>query len=130
MSEPIEQQATFAASPAAIYTALMTTKGHSDFSGEPATMSNKVGGKFTAYSGYISGINVELIKDKLIVQAWRGAGWPAGHWSVITYRLAKSGKGTKLNFTHAGVPDKEVDSIASGWHTHYWERLAKLFASA
>ena len=130
MSEPIHQEVSFKASPDAIYAALMTTKGHSDFTGEPAEMSAKVGGKFTAYSGYISGINIELIKDKLIVQAWRGSGWPAGHWSVITYRLAKSGKGTKLNFTHAGVPDAEVDSIASGWHTHYWERLAKLPAAA
>ncbi len=130
MSETIHQEVTFKASPAAIYTALMTTKGHTDFSGEPATMSNKVGGKFTAYSGYISGINIELIKDKLIVQAWRANGWPKGHWSIVTCRLAKLGKGTKLTFTHSGVPNEEVASISSGWHQHYWEPLAKLPALA
>ena len=126
MTKPIHQQATFKASPAAIYSALMTSAGHAAFTGEPAEISPKVGGKFTAYSGYISGINVELIKDKLIVQAWRGIGWPKGHWSLITYQLKKSGTGTKLDFTHIGVPTGEIESISSGWHTHYWERLAKL----
>lgn len=130
MSDPIEQEATFAANPTAIYTALMTSKGHTAFSGEPATMNTRIGGKITAYSGYIEGINLDLTKDKLIVQAWRANGWPKGHWSIVTYRMAKSGKGTKLSFTHTGVPDKEVASISSGWHQHYWEPLAKLPASA
>lgn len=126
LTEPIQQTATFKSGPAAIYKALMTSAGHSTFTGEPAEMTTRIGGNFIAYSGYITGINVELVKDKLIVQAWRANGWPKGHWSLVTYRLAKSGSGCKLDFTHIGVPAKELKSIASGWHEHYWERLAKI----
>lgn len=124
MSETIHQTVTFAAKPAEIYRALMTSSGHAAFTGEPAEISAETGGKFTAYSGYIEGMNIQLIADKLIVQAWRAGNWKKGHWSLVTFRLAKSGTGATLGFTHAGVPDAEIKSIARGWHEHYWEKLA------
>jgi activator of HSP90 ATPase len=122
----IKQGAMIKASPHEVYEALMDSKKHAKFTGEPAKISRKVGGSFTAYSKYISGKNMQLVKDKKIVQSWRGAGWPKGHFSVVTFLLKPTKGGTKLLFSHKGVPVKEVKDITSGWKKFYWEPLKKM----
>jgi activator of HSP90 ATPase len=122
-TKTIKQSTTFKALPHRIYEMLMDSKQHAKFSGAKASISRKVGGKFTAYDGWIHGKNLELVKDKKIVQSWRGADWPAKCWSTVTYKLSKSGSGTKLNFTHSGVPADKYNDIKSGWKEHYWEKM-------
>ena len=89
MSKNIRQTATFKASPHEVYEALMDAKKHSDFTGEDAKISRKVGGKFTIYGGEIDGTNLELVPDKKIVQSWRYSDWPEGHYSTaaLFYRF-------------------------------------------
>jgi hypothetical protein len=36
-----------------------------------AEISREVGGAYSAYSGYITGQNLELLPDQKIVQSWR-----------------------------------------------------------
>jgi activator of HSP90 ATPase len=122
-TKTIKQSVTFKALPHEIYEMLMDSKLHSRFSGAKANISRKVGGKFTAYDKWIEGKNLELVKDKKIVQAWRGVDWPAKHWSTVTYKLSKLGKGTRLNFTHAGVPIDKAKDIEDGWKEHYWNKM-------
>lgn len=123
----IKQTVTFKASPHEVYEALMDGKKHAKFSGAPANISRKVGGKFTAYGDYIDGINVELMKDKKIVQKWHGSEWPKGHYSVVTYKLEPKGKGTKLTFTQTGVPEEHHKNISDGWKEHYWDKMKEMF---
>ncbi|MBP9821957.1 MAG: hypothetical protein KBC81_00700 [Candidatus Pacebacteria bacterium] len=47
-----------------VYDALMSSKKHSHFTGAKASMGQKVGGKISAYDGYIDGKNLELKEDK------------------------------------------------------------------
>lgn len=117
----------------AVYTALMTTRGHSRFTGATARISPKVGGAFMAWDGYIHGSNVELVPGQRIVQTWRPSedSWPDGHDSVVTFVLAPSRLGTRLTFTHALVPKDHVQHLSEGWHESYWEPLkAYLLAEA
>ncbi len=67
MPKTIRQTVTFKASPHEVYEALMNSRRHAKFSGGKARLSRKVGGKFTAYDGYIEGTNLELAPDKKIV---------------------------------------------------------------
>jgi activator of HSP90 ATPase len=113
----------FKAKPAAIYQALMDSKKHTAFTGAPARISPAVGGRFTAHGPHLTGVNVDLVKNKRIVQAWRAANWPKGHFSVVTFVLKPIRTGTLLDFTHVGIPAQRVRSINAGWKSHYWEPL-------
>ena len=71
MSTPIQQTVIFKASPHAVYEALMDSKKHAIFSGSAAKISRAIGGEYSAYDGYITGKNIELVPDQKIVQSWR-----------------------------------------------------------
>jgi uncharacterized protein YndB with AHSA1/START domain len=119
------------AAPAAVFKALMDSKQHSAFTGEPARMSAKRGGTFTCYDGYINGINLELDRPELIVQAWHSQNWPRETWSVVVFKLAKlTGGKTRLSFTQVGVPAGDYAAKDKGWRTHYWEPLKKYLERA
>jgi activator of HSP90 ATPase len=103
---------TLKVSPHEVYEALMDSRKHSKFTGEEASISREVGGKFSAYGEYITGVNLELVPDKKIVQSWRGKDWPEGHYSKATFYLEKIKDGTRLTFTQTGVPDEQYDEIS------------------
>ncbi len=116
----VKQTVTFKASPHDVYEALMDSKKHARFTGDKATISRKVGGKFSVFDGYSEGTNLELIPDSKIVQTWRASDWPEGLYSKVTFLLNKIDGGTRLNFTHTGIPEKQFNDIAQGWRDYYW----------
>lgn len=116
----IRQSVTFKTTPHEVYEALMDSRKHAKFTGEKASISRKIGGKFTAYGGYIDGVNTDLVPDKKIIQSWRGSDWPEGHYSKVTFSLKEVENGTRLNFSQSGVPEEHYDSISQGWRDYYW----------
>ena len=120
----IKQTVTFDARPSAVFEALMNSRRHAEFTGAPAKIGAAAGQPFTAYGGYITGFNLDITKNKSIVQAWRAKNWPKGAWSVASFTLvaAKGGK-TKLSFSHTGVPAGAAKGTASGGKTSYWAPL-------
>ncbi len=126
MSNPIHQTVTYKTSPHAVYEALMDSKQHAAFSGGEARISREVGGEISAYDGYISGKNLELVPDRKIVQSWRAVDWPEGHYSTVTFLLAPVEDGTRLDFTHTDVPDGTEAEFEQGWIDNYWEPMKKL----
>lgn len=127
-TKEIRHTVRFKATPRAIYQALMDSRKHAAFTGAPADIDPKVGGRFAAWGPHLRGINVELIKNKLIVQAWRAQNWPKGHYSIAAFELRPAKAGTVLVFTQTGIPAKNAKSINQGWKTHYWTPLKKAFA--
>jgi activator of HSP90 ATPase len=125
-TKTIRQVVTFNASPADVYDALMDSKKHSRFTGAAAKISPKVGGRISAYDGYIEGTNLELKPGKRIVQAWRSSEWPKDHWSEVSFILAKDGKGTRLTFKHSGVPEGDVKDKIKGWEDYYWQPMREM----
>ena len=123
MSKIIRQSVTFKAPPHEVYEALMDSRQHARFTQAPAKISRKVGGAISAFGDYITGTNLELVPDQKIVQAWHASEWPAGHMSKATFKLAPVPGGTRLSFTHSGVPDKFVADIRQGWIDNYWVPL-------
>src|SRR5579883_2048613 len=119
----IDQQVTLDAAPHAVYEALMDSQRHAAFTGNPAQVSREVGGAVSCYGGYISAVNVELVPDRRVVQAWRGKDWPEGTYSIIRFDLAPEGQGTRLHFTQTGVPAEHHGHISQGWHSQYWDKL-------
>ena len=126
-TKTIKQQVEFKASAKDVYEALMDSKIHSQFTGAKAQIENKVGGEFTAWDGYASGKNIELITGKKIVQSWRADDWVKGAESKLTIELSEQDGQTRLNFIQTGVPEEFVKDIASGWQEYYWKPLKNYF---
>ena len=126
-TKQIRHVVRFNAKPRAIYQVLMNSKKHAAFTGAPAKIDAKVGGRFAAWGPHLRGVNVELIKNKRIVQAWRAKSWRKSHYSIATFELKRAKGGTRLVFTQTGIPAKHVRDINGGWKSHYWDLLKKVF---
>jgi activator of HSP90 ATPase len=125
-TKTIRQSVTIKATPREVYEALMDSRKHSKFTGAKASISRKMGGKFKAYGDYISGMNLELVPDKKIVQSWRGSDWPKGHYSKVTFSLKKVKNGTHLTFRQSGLPENYYKDINQGWRDYYWEPMKEI----
>jgi hypothetical protein len=68
---------------------IMVSKKHQSLSGEKAKISQRVGGKFTAWGSHLSGMNLVLKPGKKIVQAWRATGWWPDHYSIAIFDISK-----------------------------------------
>jgi activator of HSP90 ATPase len=124
----IEQTVTFAGvSPHVVYEALMDAKKFEAWSGKKATINRQVGGEFVAYEGFVQAVNVEIIPNKRIVQAWKGGieEWPKGHYSIAAFALDSTSDGTRLSFTHIGVPESAYSIVEPGWVQAFWNRMKK-----
>src|ERR1039458_10340525 len=76
-----------------LYDLNMNAKKHSMISGAPAVISAKPGSNFSAHGGYIKGKNLHLVKDKTIVQTWRGSDWnESDPDSIFIINLEQKGK--------------------------------------
>ncbi len=120
------------ATPDQVYNAFLSSKEHSQFTGSKAKCSAKVGDKFQAWDGYITGKNIELIPGKKIVQDWITTEFPDGYsFSKLQINLAKSKKndgGTTLTMVHSEVPASQVEKYSGGWHESYWVPMNTYFS--
>ncbi|HLM91137.1 MAG TPA: SRPBCC domain-containing protein [Thermoplasmata archaeon] len=121
----IRQTVVLPGTPREVYDALMTSKGHRGFTRAGARISPKVGGKFMAWGGYIHGTNLKLVPGKTIIQSWvpTDKTWPEGHVSKVRFDLSASPRGTRVRFTHSGVPEEHVGHLSPGWKKSYWTPL-------
>ena len=124
----IKQRVVVPAPPGTVYKAFVTPKLHAAFTNSPATGSGRVGGKFTAWDGYISGVNRELEPGKRIVQSWRTTEWPPGAVdSELDLMFTAVKGGTEIRMVHSNVPAGQADSYKQGWIDCYWTPLKKYF---
>ncbi|HXW95470.1 MAG TPA: SRPBCC domain-containing protein [Nitrososphaerales archaeon] len=125
----IRQTALFDATPLEVYEAYVDPKKHAAFTGQSASGAPKIGGKFTAGDGYITGKYLALEEGKRILHEWTTTEWPEGYPpSVLELNLKAKGKKTELTMVHSKVPEGQVDYYAEGWKEYYWEPLRKYFA--
>jgi activator of HSP90 ATPase len=104
-----------------LYDLYMNAEKHSLIVNGPVEISEKVGSSFKAFGGYIKGKNLQLVKNQLIVQSWRGSDWTKKDPdSVFVITLEQKGKVVTLNMIHANVPDDKAKSLDKGWNEHYW----------
>ena len=121
--------ATIPASPAEIYQAWLDSIAHSEMTGGEATMSDEVGAEVSAWDGYITGRNLELVPGERIVQSWRTTEFADEHEdSIITIVLQESEDGTLLTIEHSNVPDEHKSYEEGGWQSHYFEPMVAYFS--
>lgn len=127
MCKTIKQKVRFKAAPKKIYGLLADSKQRSALTGRKAAISRSVGGAFSTDNGRVTGVNVDLVPGKRIVQAWRRDDFPDGVYSMAAVTLAPtSGGGTELVLTHRGVPKWLIPETEDYWRSIYWEKMKAL----
>jgi uncharacterized protein YndB with AHSA1/START domain len=121
MCKTIKQRVRFKAPPTTIYDLLADSRRRTEVTGREALMSNKVGGRFSTDAGQVTGVNVDLVPGRRLVQAWRRKDFPEGIYSMAAITLAPTPNGgTELVLTHRGVPKHLIDQIESYWRLTCW----------
>jgi len=127
----IKQAVVLDASPSEVYETYVDPRKHAAFTGTAATGTPRVGEKFTAGDGYITGKYIELEPGKRILHEWTTTEWPAGYPpSILELVLKPKGAKTELIMVHSKVPAEQADYYAKGWEEYYWEPLKKYFEKA
>jgi uncharacterized protein YndB with AHSA1/START domain len=129
MSYDFELVCTLPASPEAVYEAWLNSAAHSRMTGGDAKVSKRLGAAFSAWDGYITGKNVELVPGRKIVQTWRTAEFAEGDPdSIVTLTLEPAKSGVRLTLSHTGVPDGQTSYEDHGWRENYFEPMMAYFA--
>ena len=139
--ESIHQEPIFQASRKRVYEALTDARqfdrivrsspdmqSGASLASKPTEISRQPGGAFSLFAGHIVGLQIELVPNQRIVQAWRVVDWNPGIYSIAKFELTDQGSGTKIIFDHTGFPDGKAEHLAAGWKTNYWESLRKYLA--
>ena len=128
MKESFVLEETFAIEAASLYKAWLDSSLHSQMTGGDAHCSTVEGESHSAWDGYITGKNVELIQNKKIVQTWRTTEFDENDEdSVLTIEFIKVPEGTKLILTHTKIPPGQTQ-YKQGWINHYFSPM-KAFIS-
>jgi uncharacterized protein YndB with AHSA1/START domain len=119
------------ASPQEIYDAWLNSLAHSEMTGSEAVMSDEIGAEVSAWDGYITGRNLELVPAELIVQSWRTTEFADDHQdSIIRVTLEEADGGTLFVLLHSNVPDEQTSYEQGGWQEYYFEPMQEYFAKA
>lgn len=122
--------ATIPASPETVYDAWLDSAGHTAMTGAKATATDRIGAEFSAWDGFITGKNIELVRAKRIVQSWRTSLFDAGDAnSTIVVTLTPAPGGAALVLEHADVPDGEEHKgyEEGGWSDNYFKPMKAYF---
>ncbi|KAF9250150.1 hypothetical protein DTO013E5_2865 [Penicillium roqueforti] len=88
-----------------------------------------VGGKFAIFDGNVTGEFVTLNEPKQIVQKWRLAQWPEGHFSSqeINFDQNDIDGVTQMRVSWSGVPVGQEDVTKQNWDTYYVRSIKQTF---
>jgi uncharacterized protein YndB with AHSA1/START domain len=124
MCKTIKQRVKFKADPETVYDLLADARKHSAITGKAAVISKKIGGAFSIGESDVTGINVDLVPGRRIVQAWRHRRFPEGVFSMAAVTLKRTPDGgTELVLTHRGVPKELIPETEQAWREQYWQRM-------
>lgn len=127
MKESFELKENFNTSPNVIYEAWLCSDHHTNMTGGGAKCSKQINEDFTAWNGYISGKNIELIENQRIVQAWRSSEFDENDEdSILIITLKETNEGTELTLTHTNIPTGQTQ-YKQGWIDHYFTPMKAYF---
>ena len=112
-----------------IYDAWLDSLAHSEMTGGQASMSDEIDAEVSAWDGYITGRNLELVAGERIVQSWRTTKFGDAHEdSIVTVSLEDTDDGALLTLVHSNVPDEQTSYEQGGWQEYYFEPMKEYFA--
>ncbi len=112
-----------------IYKAWLSSDGHTKMTGGKAVVSDKVGERFTAWDGYIEGVNIKLEANKRIVQSWRTSQFEDDEQdSQLEIVLNEINGQTEITLIHSLLPQSGAH-YQKGWDDHYFQPMKDYFST-
>ena len=128
MPDALTVSAVLPASPQRIYNAWLSGEEHAAFTGSRAEVDPSIGGRFSAWDGYITGTTQELEPDRRIVQAWRAADFPEGGPDArLEVLLEPDEQGTRITLVHTNLPEGQGPGYEEGWQDYYLKPMVGYF---
>lgn len=127
MTKTIKKVYTIRSTIKDVWKALVDTSVIDSWGGGPSKMDASVGSDFELWNGDIYGKNIEVIKEKKLVQEWFGGDWPKP--SIVTFTLKNEDSVVILNLNQINVPEEDRDDIDSGWDEFYLGPMKNMLES-
>ncbi len=105
------------AEPSDVYSALTNPYTIELWSGYPAQMSTEPGSEFSLWEGDITGMNIEFIQDKKLIQEWYFG--DQKEKSLVTITITPDRESSNVTVEHSNIPDDDFNDIAEGWREYY-----------
>jgi uncharacterized protein YndB with AHSA1/START domain len=119
----------FPVPPDELYQAWLDGERHGAFTGGAASVEAQIGGRHTAWDGYIEGEVLELEEGRRIVQSWRSLDFPvdAPHSRLELVLEPTVDGGTEVVLTHSEIPEGQGADYEEGWVEHYFKPMQRYF---
>ena len=115
MPQSFELSEVFPGAPGNVFNAWIDPNVHAAFTGQSAESDARIGGRFTAGDGYISGSFLELEPERRIVQTWRTTEFPAeAPDSRLELVFEPTDEGTRIILRHSELPDGQEERYRQG----------------
>ena len=105
------------AEPEEVFVALTNPFQIELWSGYPADMKAEAGYVFSLWEGDITGVNLEVVPNRLLVQEWFFG--EQVEQSVARIALKKEKNRTVVELTHTHIPEYVYEEITEGWQDYY-----------
>lgn len=118
------------ADPQRIYDAWLDGEEHGAFTGGgEASVEPGIGGRHTAWDGYIEGRTLELQPGRRLVQSWRTSEFPEGSPdSRLEVLFEPAEGGTRVTIVHTGIPAGQAVRYEGGWVDYYFAPMKEYFS--
>ena len=95
---------------------------HSAITGLDASVSAENGSDFQAFGGLLTGKMLQVVRPRLIVQAWRSVSFhETDPDSLLILSFTDEGPNGRIDLVHLDVPDHDYDGVTRGWDEKYFE---------
>lgn len=112
------------ADPEEVFAALTNPFQIELWSGYPAEMKAESGYVFSLWEGDITGVNVEVIPNRRLVQEWFFG--EQDERSVVDIQLKKQDGKTLISLNHTNIPEEVYEEITEGWQEYYLGAIKNL----
>jgi activator of HSP90 ATPase len=113
-----------------IYRSWLDSEEHSAFTGSPAQIDPGVGGKFSAWDGYIYGRTLVAEPFRRILQAWHTTEFPQhSPDSRLEILFEEADNGAQITLIHTDLPDGQGEDYRQGWEEFYFEPMQRYFSA-
>jgi activator of HSP90 ATPase len=114
--------------PEELFDLLTDSRKHSEIIKAKVRIGREAGDSFSAFNGMVTGKNLIVVPNKLLVQSWRGNVWKEDDLdSIVILTFTATKRGAKIDLVHANVPEQFVK--VEKWNELYWAPMKAYLAS-
>jgi len=122
MPRIVKQSVVLPARARELYSMYLSPRAHAAITGHKVEIGARVGARFKAFEGALTGRILQTVPGRLIVQAWRSKPFHKGDPdSTLILRFTPVGREARIDLVHVNVPDHDFQGVNRGWRKYYWK---------